>query len=275
MNPKIDNQEMKSYLLGTLNADRREAFEERILCDQEVYEELLAIEAELIDQYVAGSLSGSEQKQFETHFLISAERHKNLRFGRLLRRYIKAQPASLVRPETSAAAVCQADRPAPAKFSSLFGLFRKGPALAFSTALVACVAVILLLCWLALKKPAKRMVQTDPSHSIAFTVAPGSLRSEGVVTPRVPVPPKGYNLRLQLEVPNAKFPSYKSELFRENELLQTIDELKVERNGEKQIVPLTITGDMLSPGDYQVKLSGILDSGQDEYIDNYSFRVIE
>ena len=35
------------------------------------------------------------------------------------------------------------------------------------------------------------------------------------------------------------------------------------------------TGEMLSPGDYQVKLSGVLDSGADEFIDNYSFRVIE
>lgn len=274
MNPNIDNQEMKSYLLGTLNADGREAIEERILCDQEVYEELLAIEAELIDQYVAGSLSSSEQKQFETHFLISAERQKNLRFGRLLKRYLDAQPV-LIRPENVAAAVCQANRPAPAnKFFSLFGLFGKGPALAFSTALLACVGVILLLCWLAMKKPANQMVLKDPSHSIAFTVAPGSLRSEGV-TQRVPVPPKGYNLRLQLEVTNAKFPSYKSELFRENELLQTIAELKLETNGGQQIVPLTITGDMLSPGDYQVKLSGVLDTGQDEFIDNYSFRVIE
>ena len=275
MNPNVDNQEMKSYLLGTLNADRREAFEERILCDREVYEDLLAIEAELIDQYVAGSLSSSEQKQFETHFLISVERQKNLRFGRLLKRYLDAQPV-LIRPENVAAAVCQANRPAPAnKFFSLFGLFGKGPALAFSTALIACVGVILLLCWLAMKKPANQMVLKDPSHSVAFTVTPGSLRSEGAVTQRVPIPPKGYNLRLQLEVTNAKFPTYKSELFRENELLQTIDELKVETSGEQQIVPLTITGDMLSPGDYQVKLSGVLDTGQDEFIDNYSFRVIE
>jgi hypothetical protein len=47
----------------------------------------------------------------------------------------------------------------------------------------------------------------------------------------------------------------------------------METKGAQQIVPLTITGERLSPGDYQVKLSGVSESGQDEFIDNYSFRV--
>lgn len=275
LNPNFDKQEMKSYLLGTLRADRQEAVEESILCDPGVYEELLVIEEELIDQYVAGSLSSFEQKQFETHFLITAARQKNLRFGRLLRRYVNAQPA-VVRSEHIVAAVCQADRPAPAnRFFSLFGFIGRGPALAFSTALVACISVILLLCLLELKKNTQQRAQNNSSQPVAFTLAPGSLRSEGAATHRVTVPPKGYNVKLQLEVTNTRFPRYKSELFRENELLQTFAELKVETSGEHHIVPLTIAGDMLGPGDYQVKLSGVLDSGHDEFIDNYSFRVIE
>ena len=51
--------------------------------------------------------------------------------------------------------------------------------------------------------------------------------------------------------------------------------MATEAKGEQRIVPFTVTGEMLSPGDYQVKLSGVLDSGADEFIDNYSFRVIE
>lgn len=274
MNTTIDKQEMRNYLLGTLEPERREAVEESILCDPEVYEELLVIEEELIDQYVAGGLTRSEQRQFETHFLITAERQRNLRFGRLLKRYLKAQPA-LDGPEEVAAAVCQAEKRSPSqRFFSFFGIFSRGPALAFSTALVACLSVLLVICWIETTKTTGPVVQNDSSHSVAVTLRPGSLRSEGATTQRVSVPPKGSSIRLQLEVTNAKYPSYKSELFRENELLQTIAELKVETNGDQHIVPLTIAGEMLSPGDYQVKLSGVLD-GQDEFIDNYSFRVIE
>jgi len=78
-----------------------------------------------------------------------------------------------------------------------------------------------------------------------------------------------------LQVSNKTFRNYKSELLRENDSLKTADELTAEPNGEQHVVPWTITGDVLSPGDYKVRLSGVVDSGPDEFIDNYSFRVIK
>jgi hypothetical protein len=57
--------------------------------------------------------------------------------------------------------------------------------------------------------------------------------------------------------------------------VQTRGELKLESKGEQYIVPLTITGEMLSPGDYEVKLCGVSESGANEFIEKYSFRVIE
>ena len=87
------------------------------------------------------------------------------------------------------------------------------------------------------------------------------------------MPPKGAAVKLELELTNATFRNYKSELFRENKSLQISDELRIEAKGEQQVVPFTVTGEMLVPGDYEVKLSGVLDSGADEFIDNYSFRV--
>ena len=74
-----------------LDRDHKTQFEERILTDPSVYEELLVDEEELIDQYVAGELSALEQKQFESHFLITPERQKNLRFGKLLYKYATSQ----------------------------------------------------------------------------------------------------------------------------------------------------------------------------------------
>ena len=89
----LNHDEFKDYLLGSLGAERRAAVEEQILVDPSVHEALLAAEEELIDQYVRDGLSKAEHHKFETHFLITAERHKNLRFGRLLKRYIDADPA--------------------------------------------------------------------------------------------------------------------------------------------------------------------------------------
>ena len=91
MKPEIEREELRAYLLGTLDEDHKTQFEERILTEPDVYEELLLVEEELIDQYLAGDLSAIEQQQFESHFLITAERQKNLRFGKLLQKYADSQ----------------------------------------------------------------------------------------------------------------------------------------------------------------------------------------
>ena len=90
MNPDTERQEMREFLLGTLDRDHKTQFEERILTEPSVYEELLIDEEELIDQYVTGGLSALEREQFESHFLITAERQKNLRFGKLLQKYVNS-----------------------------------------------------------------------------------------------------------------------------------------------------------------------------------------
>src|ERR1051325_1564141 len=153
---------MRNYLLGNLEVDRRAALEERILCDPGVYEELLISEEELIDQYLRNNLSPSERQQFETHFLITAERERNVRFSRLLRRYLDSQPAP-VSPVEIPVAVRQNDIPAPAKNFLPFaaGTFGRNAALAVSAAFVLGVGVILVFCWLADKKDQQKNAQKN------------------------------------------------------------------------------------------------------------------
>jgi hypothetical protein len=277
LTPNIDKAEMRSYLLGNLEADRRAALEESLLSDAGIYEELLLAEEELIDQYVENKLSPSERHQFDTNFLITAERQKKLRFGRLLRRYLDSQPVPIP-PEKIPVAVRQVETPAPAKnFLPFFsaGPFGRGASIAVSAAVVASIAIIVFICWFSTRKPVQHTVKEDSSHLVKVPLAPGSQQSEGIATPRVAIPPKGFDVRLELQVSNKTFRNYKSELLRENDSLKTSDELTAEPNGEQHVVPWTITGDVLSPGDYKVRLSGVVDSGPDEFIDNYSFRVIK
>ncbi len=258
-------QELKCYLLGTLDNDRQTELEERILSEPDAYEELAIVEDELIEQYLAGGLSELERQQFEANFLLTAERQKNLRFAELLNRYVNSHQVF------TAAAIAHVDKPAPATFSPL--PTGKRPLIAFGVTGVALLG-ILLLAWSVLRRPVTHPVQPSNEPVVVVTLAPGSFMSEGVTTPQVNVPPKGYNLKLELELANPRFRNYKWELFRENKSVQTSGELSSEAKGQQFVVPLTITGEIL-PGDYQVKLSGVLESGADEFIQNYSFRVIE
>ena len=259
MNLNIDKEVIRSYLLGTLEAESRAKLEETILGDAAAYEELLLEEEELIDQYVAGGLSKAERQQFETNFLITAERQRNLRFGQLLKMYLSSQADPAL---SENAPVPQRNQPVTSRFSPL----------AFAAVVVAVIGIG-LLCWLAVRKPVELpAVQQNSAHLMVVPLVPESVEAWGISTQHVSVPPQGVNVKLELELANPNFKNYKSELFRENKPVQT-DKLSVEAKGEHHVVPLTITGEMLSPGDYQVKLSGVSDSGQDEFIDNYSFRV--
>ncbi len=262
MNLTADKQEVRSYLLGVLDADRKTQLEEQILSTPETYEELLLVEEELIDQYVAGGLSEHERQQFETHFLITAERQKNLRFGQLLKRYVNSNLAA-------AAAIPHVEKSAPAKKSLTFSTLPAAgrPVMVFGVAGVVLLSVA-LLCWLGYRRPQSRLAQPRVEPVVVVTLAPAA-------APRVNVPPKGYDLKLELELANPSFRNYKSELFRENKSVQTRGELRMEPKGKQYIVPVTITGEVLSPGDYELKLSGVSESGANEFIEKYSFRVIE
>jgi len=272
LDQNADKQEMRGYLLGTLDTDRRTQLEDTMLSAPEIYEELLIDEEELIDQYVSGGLSQFERQQFETYFLITAERQKNLRFGQLLKRYLISH-----HPQTdrAAAATPHVGKSAPAKKSFSFSLSSLATlrAMAWSVIVVA-LCGLLVLCWLALRSPLRSVQQSD-DLVVTVTLPSRSTTREDTTPQRVNVPPKGYNLKLELGLANASFRNYKSELFRENKSVQTDGELRIESKGDQFVVPVTITGEMLSPGDYQVKLSGVLESGVDEFIEKYSFRVIE
>ena len=260
MNPDTERQEMRSYLLGTLDRDHKTQFEERLLTEPGVYEELLIDEEELIDQYVTGELSALEQEQFESHFLITAERQKNLRFGKLLHKYVTSHVEEPPVPVHS--------------FSFLRTPVRRWASFGVLAAILGAAGIIFIRGFVN-RREAASVVQQTTSRVFTVTLQPGSAGTQGSTAQRVNLPSHGVEVKLELELANPTFRNYKSELFRENKSLKISDELKIESKGVQSVVPFTVTGEMLSPGDYQVKLSGVLDSGADEFIDNYSFRVIE
>lgn len=259
-------------MLGTLDSALKTELDDRVLYAPEIYEELLMVEEELIDQYLAGGLSESERQHFETHFLTTLERQDSLQFGQLLKRYLNSHPLE----ETAAAATSYVEKSAPAPKPFMFAPSRVSnrPLLTFCVAGVVLLGIV-LVGWLNFRRPMTRSAQQNIEPVVVVTLAPAPITTGTDTTPRVNVPPKGYNLKLELELKNASFRNYKFELFRENKSVQSSGALPAETKGQQYVIPLTITGEVLSPGDYQVKLSGVLESGADEFIQNYSFRVIE
>ncbi len=94
MTPTPEVQErLRRYLLGQLDDHDREQIEKNLLARDELFEELLVVEDELIDEYLSGSLNRGDRAQFERHFLSTNNRREQLSFGRTLHRYLESNSA--------------------------------------------------------------------------------------------------------------------------------------------------------------------------------------
>lgn len=77
---------IEEYLLGCLNEEDRERFEQRILVDPSFFEQAMIVEQDLLDAYVDGKLS--ESKDFIELILSTPQQRQKLLTATALRRYI-------------------------------------------------------------------------------------------------------------------------------------------------------------------------------------------
>lgn len=80
----VSDEELRSYLLNSLPQPSRARLEERYLADDETYERLLAVEEELIDEYVRGLLSSCQGAALKKSLLLSKDGPERLRFARTI-----------------------------------------------------------------------------------------------------------------------------------------------------------------------------------------------
>ncbi len=81
------------YLLGELGEAEQESVEDRYINDPAFYEQLLAVEDDLIDSYAEGGLSQKQRASFENHFLRLPERQKRVEFAEAWMSYVSRKPA--------------------------------------------------------------------------------------------------------------------------------------------------------------------------------------
>jgi len=87
------DQDLRGYLLGALDADSEERLEDRLLAeertdDDSIEEALLAVEDELVDDYVRGDLDSDERERFRRQFLCNEGRRRKLEFAAAFRDHV-------------------------------------------------------------------------------------------------------------------------------------------------------------------------------------------
>jgi len=76
------------YLLGLCSLREAVEVEKRYFTDDDFFEELSALENELMDAFVRDELSAPERQKFERGYLISPARRANVEFAKALAHYL-------------------------------------------------------------------------------------------------------------------------------------------------------------------------------------------
>jgi hypothetical protein len=300
-----------SYLLGNLNPDEQQRLEERLMTDSDAFEELQRIEDELIDDYLEGGLTDRDKERFENFFLAAPERRQKLSFAKSLKRYVAAhRPKKNYRAFWSATG--QALWPARSPFlkwalaASIMFVVAGGSwsALQISklqtalerdqtnlsesqrqlrifqsnnSQLAALLAneqaqITQLKQEMAdLKrapKPGSPLLPGQIQPILALSLAPGRSRSSGGIQ-EIIIPSGERLVKLDLKMEPMKYPQYQATLQRiGGEKIRAQTESSI----EGQFPGLYISSELLTPGDYELRLSGITSTGEIEEIDDYYFR---
>ncbi|HXW07456.1 MAG TPA: hypothetical protein VD833_19620 [Vicinamibacterales bacterium] len=239
---------LRRYFLGTLEPEVRDDVDRRIFSDDRIFwEQLCLAEDELIDAYVIGDLDGSERQNFERCFLTTAERREKLAFARALKAHAEQAHVADTR-----------SRYLPAGRLSV-------PTWAAAAAAVLLMVLPALFWQLAGPDAA-------PGDATAWLSA-GLVRSVGSELERVRVPPGSKLVRLRLETEASEYSSYGATLhLASGEEVWSQGHLRPADFDGREGVELTLPAELLSPGDYYVRLRGVSPPGDPVVIGRYDFR---
>lgn len=309
-----DRTLIRQYLLGALSEDEQARFQDRLLTERDLFDELLIAENELTDDYLSRALAEGERERFINYFLAAPERRQKLKFARALSR--RASESRAAGPESR-------------RWKSLLAF------VSFQNAKPVLGAIMLAalagLLWLGVETARlrsqlnqsraaqsraeqrgreleremaqqrersdeiARQLEREQSLSdsleqeiaslkgpqadrvpivISLALLPGAVRDEGAMS-KVEMPRGATWLRLQLSLERSGFARYRAELrTAEGRQVWSRDGLKASLSNEASLVEAKLPARLLADSDYVMTLRGETVSGESERAGTYFFRVL-
>ncbi len=241
--------EIRQYLLRQLSEDQQQSIEQRLLVEDDLFEELEITETQLVDDYVAGNLTSEENKQFDEHFLSTPERRQSLQFARVFRRYVDS-------------------RPIPRNHRAVKSWWQRWEGQAWelrAAAAVIAVAVIAVALWFAIPRPSSELLAT-----VTLTIS-SSNRAEGNAAQKIPLPSGTLKIVLQLPDDSAPETIHRVRLIGDDGETRTFE---VTERAAKT-VSLTIPANQLKRGSYALKLLTVNAAGAEQPLSGSYLLTIE
>ena len=302
---------MGQYLLGQLGDTEQQQLEERLMTQDDLFEQVQVLEDELIDEYLKNTLSAQDRADFEKHFLSAPERFKKLRFAEAFRSYVAVENerTEKERSKSSFWQTFWAGLRTPTLVlrygfpmvlvGVVIGGLRMGSTIQRLTTQVAQIRTeqggwqereqqlrqlleaqrrrsVELEQQLVLAQPQDQKLPEKLSARLVALVVltPGLVRDSSGTMKRLTVSSETRFVELRLELGDYKYESYRVVLqdIEGSEILAR-NKVKPERSGSSQFLILTLGAKDLPRGDYSLKVSGASKSGEFEPLVSYTFGV--
>ncbi|MBI1763805.1 MAG: hypothetical protein HYR56_20455 [Acidobacteria bacterium] len=294
--PPPDSERVFAYFLGELTAAESEQFEAQVFQDEDLAEQVFALEDELIELYLQQGLSTARRARFEQHYLTTAVRHERVELAAAFERQLAAPPM---------ARVAEVPRQTTAWWQTLF----LTPRLAWALLLLCVLSAGLWWLWrnrapapdqfahrasptpqltrsptpalllpsVTPTAPPRVVPSPRPALLATITLAPGLPRGGGQALPTLQLPTAATAAELTLQLVSADSQSYRAVLQTEGVTVLTTRGLKARAaaTGVTE-VRVRIPARRLKRADYLLLLFGESQGGQSASspVAGYSFRAI-
>ena len=237
MAPSTKDQDIiRGYLLGHLDDEEEQKIEERLMLEDDFFDEFEVSKGELVEQYRAGEFSKKEREWLESHYLASTEGRQRYMLAVALESQNHSRPVEL-------------SPPAPTLVQRV-ALWFKRQQWALASATVGLVIVIGAGLWFS-----RSAGSTFAGPTLASTMIN---RESGDLPPTIKLPADASALKLGLKLPQPSTPGVKYFA----ELDNKVDYTQAEVIGsDDKSVSVVISVSQLPPGEYALTLTAITSDG--------------
>ena len=269
---------LREFLLGRLADDEtRQRIESLFLTDPHTKETVLAVEQDLIEDYLEDNLTQDERQRFISRYAKTEEQRRNLRITKSIKDWAVAEPKA---PPVTTATVPVWNR--------LWTQLQFKPVLVVPIAIAIVIAIVLASIWLNSQRERRKHLAIE--QELAQLNSPASLRdvpAQMISQELKPVTVRSAELQTEISlrsdihtvqftlpwIQQERYPAYEAQVRRlDDDESYTIPNLQ-EVSNEQHVIRLRLLTSMLSPGQYQIHLTGVAPDGARSPDEEYSFTV--
>ena len=270
----LTDEVLRQFLLGKLDDEQRERLESLFLTDSQARERVLAVEQDLVEDYLENSLTIADREEFLSRYGQTSAQQRQLRINKSIKDWALRESSTKL---------------------SLWARLRERlalkPTFVIPIALTAMIALVFAVVWFSGRREqqnrhleieqelaqlnAPAALRDVPPHVTLLDLSPVTVRS---VEHETELKKTADTQVVQLHLPwirKERYSKYKAEVSRvgDDESF-TVPDLQAEDDGGYR-VRMRLPAPFLRRGHYNIRLSGLTPEGTPDLTEEYTFAVNE